>query len=74
MPPEIAVSKDFLMIKIWHEKFDFEPQISGWKKKPDNHFGTKGVFHTNHKDTRTLHCHFETLVREMSHASLLFQI
>ena len=40
-PPEGAVSKDFLMMKVWCEIFDFEPQISSWADKPDNHLGTK---------------------------------
>ncbi len=44
MPPEVAESKDFLIIKVWREIFDFEPQISSWADKPDNHFGTKGSY------------------------------
>jgi hypothetical protein len=35
--------KDFLMRKIWHENFDFEPEILSRAYKPDNHFGTKKI-------------------------------
>ena len=41
MPPKVAVSKDFLMMKNWHKKFDFEPKISSWANKPYNCFETK---------------------------------
>jgi hypothetical protein len=41
MPPKVAVLKDFLMMKIWHKKLDFKPQISSWANKPFNYFETK---------------------------------
>ena len=39
--PKVAVSEDFLIMKVWHKKYDFEPQIASWIDKPDNHFVIK---------------------------------
>jgi hypothetical protein len=56
MQPKVAVSKDFLMMKIWREKIDFEPQNFSQAYKLDNHFQTN-VFGRvdNHFETERVH-------------------